>query len=134
MTSQQPLEESDELLAAVQSLLSEVRDLRKQLSRYAPREEVTRESRKRAWRFLSAALVCILISQGLTLMTISYCFLDASNSTKSVCKVIPGYGEALEQNAVRLERFGSMLDVVEDSHDRIDSIEERLARLERESK
>lgn len=128
--SSPPLENRDELIAAVRSLITEVQGLSKKLSLYAPREEVTRESRKRAWRFFSLAVVIVLVSQMLTTTMISYCFLDANNTHKIACNIIPGYGEAVEQNEVRLGRFERLLTGIESTGDRLDKIEERLDKLE----
>jgi len=128
--SSTPLESRDELIAAVRSLIKEVQGLSEKLSLYAPREEVSRESKMRAWRFFSLAVAIIIASQMLTTTMISYCFLDANNTHKVACNAIPGYGEAVEQNEVRLGRFESLLTGVERTSDRLDRIEERLDKLE----
>jgi hypothetical protein len=135
-----PEDSSTALLDAVLSLTKEVRGIQERLDTiYAPREEVAREGRRRAWRFLALAIVIIIVSQGMSMTTISYCFLNPNNQTGSsrVCSLMPGYGQALEQGNARLARFSQLLDGVEatsarseDNKKRLDDIERRLDALE----
>lgn len=138
MTDQSPLDERDELLASVRDLIVEVRGIHERLdSVYAPREEVRRESRHRAWRFLAIAVVIILVSQGLSMLTISYCFLNPSSQNSKFCGLMPGYGTAVQQSNQRLGRFEKVLDGIEatnanvqNNDKRLDDIERRLHALE----
>lgn len=129
--SDQPLDSRDELVAAVRVLISEVQGLGKQLSLYAPREEVTRESRRRALRFLAIAVVVVMISQMITMTMISYCFLGAVPTQHVACSIMPGYGQALKQGQVRLDRFGTLLDATESNNRRVEDIDRRLEALEK---
>lgn len=139
---QVPVEEDNDLLEAVRGLTREVIGLRNRLDTlYAPREEVKRESRRRAWRFLGFAVVFILIAQMLTMSTISYCFLDSGRQSadSKFCSLMPGYDQAVSQGADRIARFESLLTGIEetnqqakDNKKRLDDIERRLSKLEKQ--
>lgn len=138
MASQETSEERDALLEAVRTLTEEVRGIQGRLDTiYAPRDEVTREGRRRAWRFLSISIIIVLISQLLTITTISYCFLNANGHGGSACSIMPGYSRAIEQNDIRLARFEALLDGIEATQKnvkgndaRIDDLDRRLKALE----
>jgi hypothetical protein len=139
MTDLKPPEDKDELLGAVLTLVSEVRDLNEKLALYAPRTEVRSTLRSSAWRFFALAVVVILISQVLTMTTISYCFLNANSNARAACTVMPGYGEAVRQNNVRLSRFDLLLGGLERTNntaaqndERLDKLEKRLEDLEKQ--
>jgi hypothetical protein len=134
-------EDRDELLAAVQTLISEVKELNDKMALYAPREEVRKTFRTGAWRFLAGAVAIILISQMITTTMISYCFLNATGERRAACTFIPGYGQAVEQNDIRLNRFALLLDGLEQTTQkakvndaRLDQLESRLAELEKGAK
>lgn len=138
MTDQLLPEEDGDLLDAVRALTKEVRGIQERLDTiYAPRDEVRREGRRRAWRFLALAVVVVLISQGLTMATISYCFLSPTNQTSHFCGLMPGYGKAVETSNARVGRFEKLLDGIEGTQrdvarndKRLDEIERRLDKLE----
>jgi len=141
MASQETSEERDALLEAVRTLTEEVRGIQERLDTiYAPRDEVTREGRKRAWRFLGISIVIVLISQLLTITTISYCFLNANGHGGPACSVMPGYSRAIEQSDIRLARFERLLDGIEatqqdvkDNDKDIADINRRLDALEKKN-
>ena len=131
MANQETSEERDALLDAVLSLTAEVRGIQERLDTiYAPRDEVTREGRRRAWRFLGLAVVIILVSQALTTTMVSTCFLSVTGHTPVACRIIPGYGKAMEQSNARLSRFETILDGIEGTNKRVDDIDRRLKALE----
>jgi hypothetical protein len=138
MASQETSEERDELLAAVRTLTEEVRGIHERLETiYAPRAEVTREGRRRAWRFLGISVIIVLISQMLTITTISYCFLSANGHGGPACSIMPGYSRAIDQSDIRLSRFEAILDGIETTQSnvkgndaRIDDLDRRLKVLE----
>jgi predicted nucleic acid-binding Zn-ribbon protein len=138
MVEPQTPEEELELLEAVRGLTAEVRSLSDRLDNLsAARNEITRESRHRAWRFLAVAVVIILVSQGMTMATISYCFLSPTTQTSHFCGLMPGYGKAVETSNARLDRFEKLLDGIEGTQEnvaqndkRLDDIERRLDKLE----
>jgi hypothetical protein len=131
-------EDAAALLDAVRGLTREVRTLRDRLDTlYAPREEVKRESRRRAWRFLASAVALVIVAQMMTMMTISYCFLNASNQQSHFCHLMPGYGQVVEQNSVRLSRFEKILDSIDqtnktaiENQQKVADIDRRLKKLE----
>lgn len=133
-TPSPPAESRDDLTQAVHALLEEVKGLRGQLSLYAPRDEVRREGRSRAWRFLAFAVAIVIVAQAMTMTTISYCFLDANNRHKPLCDAMPGYAQSVDQNEIRLGRFEKVLGAIESNGKRIDDIERRLDALEKRSK
>lgn len=107
------VKEHDSLIAAVNTLITEVRALNDKMKYYAPREEVRKEGRSRAWRFLTVSIVTILLAQVMTMTTISYCFLDASGQRKPACGLMPGYNEALAQSDVRVKRFEYLISEID---------------------
>lgn len=132
MTGQLAPEERDDLLEAVRTLTDEVRGIQGRLDRlYAPRAEVTREGRRRAWRFLAVAVVIVLVSQGMTMLTISYCFLNPSSQNSKFCGIMPGYGQAVQQSSERLSRFEKILDGVEETNSNVQQNDKRLDDIER---
>lgn len=141
MTNPQvPVEEESDLLEAVRSLTREVVGLRERLDTlYAPREEVKRESRRRAWRFLGFAVIFILLAQAMTMSTISYCFLSATNQRSHFCHLMPGYGQAVDQSNIRLARFEKILNSIEatnataeENRKKVAEIDQRLSKLEKQ--
>lgn len=138
MTS--PLESRDvDLVGAVKELMAEVRKLNEQMKHFPRREEVQVDGRKRAWRFLAFAVTIILAAQLITMTLISYCFLDANSTHKMACSAMPGYVEAMEQNDIRLGRYGSLLDTIEKNQQRImdnqkdiEAMQAEIAELRRE--
>lgn len=130
MTSTSPSEEASELLGEVRRLIVQVQQVNSKLELYAPREEVVRDSKLRAWRFLAFAVAIILITQAMTMTTISYCFLDANGDARPFCSTMPGYSEAVQQNDVRLDRFERLLGGIENSQNQLDDIDRRLDQLE----
>jgi hypothetical protein len=135
MASQETSEERDELLAAVRGLTEEVRGIHERLDTiYAPRAEVTREGRRRAWRFLALAIVIILISQMMTMTTISYCFLSANVHGGPFCSAMPGYSQAIDQNSIRLARFEALLDGIEATQKNVKANDAQIDDLNRRLK
>jgi uncharacterized protein involved in exopolysaccharide biosynthesis len=136
MTDPQQLpEQEDDLLEAVRGLTAEVRTLRDRLETlYAPRAEVKREGQRRAWRFLGFAVAIVIVAQGLSMTTISYCFLSASNQTSHYCRLMPGYGRALDQSTERLDRFNRILDGLEGTATQAEANQRKLEDIDRRLK
>lgn len=129
---QQSVEDRDDLLEAVRTLTEEVRGLSERLETlYAPREEINREGRRRAWRFLGISIVIILISQFLTMTTISYCFLNANGHGGAACSAMPGYAQAIQQSDIRLQRFEALLDGIEATQQNVKSNDKDIADINR---
>lgn len=121
----------ERVLAAVHELTDEVKKLQTQLKQYPKREEVKHESRKRAFRFFGTAMVVILISQLLTMTTISYCFLSPmQNSGRTACSIMPGYDNAIQVGRERQARFELVMSEIELNEARISEIHARLDELE----
>lgn len=132
MTDLSPAEEQDALLEAVRILTAEVRGIQSRLDHvYAPRDEVRREGKRRAWRFLAVAVVIVLVSQGMTMLTISYCFLNPSSQNSKFCGIMPGYGSAVQQGNERLSRFEKVLDGIESTNNNVQKNDKRLDDIER---
>lgn len=129
-----PLESRDELIAAVNSLMMEVKQLNIKMEDFPRREEVRKESRARAWRFLAFAVSIVLASQLITMTLVSYCFLDANSASKPTCNVMPGYHEAMEQNDIRLARFDLLLRTIESNQNSISATQLEIQSLQAEIK
>lgn len=127
-----PLESRDELVAAVNSLMVEVRSLNERMTEFPRREEVRQESRSRAWRFLAFAVAIVLASQLITMTLVSYCFLDANSTNKMACAVMPGYSEAMEQNDIRLGRFDLLLRSIADNQEQLKKNQEDIINMQKQ--
>lgn len=126
------LNDRDDLTAAVHSLIVEVKQLNQKLASYAPRAEVQRDSRQRAWKFFGFAVAVIILAQILSMSTISYCFLDADANRRPACGIMPGYNEALDQGQIRLQRFELLVTTLEKNRLEIDKLNREIALLKQE--
>lgn len=128
--STEGLAKEDDLVTAVRSLIEEVKLLNQKMALYAPREEVRRDSRQRAWRFFGFAVVVIVLAQLLSMSTISYCFLNTSSQNKPMCSVMPGYNAALRDGEVRLARFELLTTTIDRNRLQIAELQARVDKLE----
>jgi hypothetical protein len=120
-----------ELLAAVLLLVKEVEALYNRLSKdYPSREEVRHEGRKRAAKSLAFAFVIIIISNFITIQTVSYCFLSPVGTVHSVCNRIPGYENTVTQGNQRLRKFNLLLTQIVSNQKSIIDLQQRVAVLE----
>lgn len=124
------LAQHDDLVQAVRSLIEEVKLLNQKMALYAPREEVKRDSRQRAWRFFGFAVIVVVLAQMLSMSTISYCFLDANADRKPACGVMPGYNTALKEGEVRLARFELLVTTIDKNRLEIEELQARVDKLE----
>lgn len=129
-----PLESRDELVAAVNALRIEVKALNEKIQERPVRAEVSRDGRNRAWKFFGFAAVVILVSQMINMNLVSYCFLDANGASKPICNSIPGYGEAMRQNDIRLGRFEFVVGAIEENQRTLAETQETIRRLQEEIK
>ena len=138
MTDLKPPENRDELLGAVLTLVDEVKILNEKLALYAPRDEVKRNLRLGIFRALALGFVVLLLSQAMTMTTISACFLNATGNAPKACGMMPGYSSAIQQNNIRFERFSLLLEGLEGTNNKVDGnsskledIDKRLRALEK---
>lgn len=129
-----PLESRDELVEAVNAFVAEVKKLNEKMAEFPRRDEVTREGRTRAWRFLGFAVAIVLASQLVTVSMVSYCFLDTDNSPKASCNIMPGYHDAVSEGDARLARFDALLVSIENNQRNILASQEDIKALQKEIK
>lgn len=108
--------DSPSLLTAVRELTGEVKALRKQLAtEYPKRDEVRREGRERALRFLALSVVILLVSQCLTVTLISHCFLGDTTRVQAPCGAIPGYAEKVDESNKTMTEFYRLINQIEEN-------------------
>lgn len=110
-------------------MIREVRVLTATLSDYPKRAEVhekyvsRRESRQRLVLVLTFAVISLVFSYFVTISTVSTCFLGGDGEYPGLCKLIPGYEEAQQQNDDILKQFRELIVITRRNDQRLDRIE-----------
>jgi hypothetical protein len=116
----------NELLAAVQELSNEVKQLSGNLhENYPKRSEVRQDGRKRAGKVLGFGLVLVIVANLITIQTISYCFLNTTVQRHKICSYIPGYDNALAEGDRRLARFQLLISQIEKNRKEIENLKKQ---------
>lgn len=118
------------LRTAVQELTSEVKALRELLERdYPSRDEVKREGRQRALRYLAASVVLLLVSQFLTIILISHCFLGDTTRVREPCGIIPGYSQKVDESNKTLADLYGTLNQIEENRKAVKELELEIEKI-----
>jgi len=116
-----------DLLDAVRDLTTQVAILTKRLQEeYPKRDEVRHDGRKRALGTLAFGIVLILLSNFVTIATISFCFLSPTGAVHSQCNIMPGYEETTNSGRSRLARFELLIRQIEQNRQDIAELQEQL--------
>jgi hypothetical protein len=129
----------EELLKAVEDLVSTVGRLENTMSEYPKRREVEErfetkaEIKKKRHKAilitLGIALLGLVISFFVTVTTITSCFIseDARAGDASFgCKLLPGYTKAQEENRKLIAELRVLLDTPATNSERLDRLEKEL--------
>lgn len=98
---------------------------------YASRSEIdakyTRKevSKRRFVWVVGFILASLFLSYFAIVTTVSACFLggDSKHKPYSVCKVIPGYSDAMKQNEIVSQQFAQLRKITTENDERIDRLE-----------
>ena len=100
---------------------------------YPKREEVQREGRERAIRYLALSVVILIVAQLMTISTISYCFLPDKGYPRA-CRAIPGYGAAVDRGDQQLKVFTEITGQTTENRKKIDELQRQIDQLKNNGK
>lgn len=100
---------------------------------YPKRDEVARDGRERALRYLALSVVILLIAQIMTITTISYCFLP-KNGYPQTCRAIPGYGNAVDRGEKRVQILTEITGQATENRKKIDELQREIDQLKNNGK